>query len=56
MEQYLSCTTCNLYVAQNPTLATDADKALVKAQGGAVSLDVAECYNPIKCVFSINFR
>lgn len=36
------------YVAQNPTLATDADKALVKAQGGAVSLDVAECYNPNK--------
>ncbi|MCO8055002.1 putative pilus system protein FilF [Acinetobacter towneri] len=36
------------YVAQNPTLATDADKALVKAQGGVVSLDVAECYNPNK--------
>lgn len=36
------------YVAQNPTLATDADKTLVKAQGGAVSLDVAECYNPNK--------
>ncbi|MDM1283917.1 flagellar protein FilF [Acinetobacter towneri] len=36
------------YVAQNPALATDADKALVKAQGGAVSLDVAECYNPNK--------
>ncbi|WP_257221749.1 hypothetical protein [Acinetobacter sp. YH1901141] len=36
------------YVAQNPALATDADKALVKAQGGAVSLDVAECYNPDK--------
>lgn len=34
------------YVAQNPTLATDADKTLVKAQGGVVSLDVAECYNP----------
>ncbi|MCA4780125.1 flagellar protein FilF [Acinetobacter towneri] len=36
------------YVAQNPALATDADKALVKAQGGAVNLDVAECYNPNK--------
>jgi hypothetical protein len=36
------------YVAQNPALATDADKALVKAHGGAVSLDVAECYNPNK--------
>ncbi|MCO8057543.1 putative pilus system protein FilF [Acinetobacter towneri] len=36
------------YVAQKPTLATDADKALVKAQGGVVSLDVAECYNPNK--------
>ena len=36
------------YVAQNPALATDADKALVKAQGGAVSLDVAECYNTDK--------